>query len=99
MSPGWADKFLKAWITRTLRSRIPSLKKFALTLRQNQENILSFIKNPVTNAKGEGINRLLKILKNRSSGFKSLSCFIDMIYLTVGDVDIMGRYPQKFYTL
>lgn len=99
ISPGHAENFLDTWVTRTLRSRIQPLKDFALMLRKHKENILSFIKDPITNSKAEGINRLLKMLKNRSSGFKSLDCFIDMIYLNVGDVDICGRFPKQFNTL
>ena len=99
VSLGHAVNFLDARITRVLRSRIQPMKDFALMLRRHKENILSFIKNPITNAKAEGINRLLKMLKNRSSGFKSLGCFIDMIYLNVGDLDILSRFPQRFNTL
>ena len=99
ISPGHASNFLNAWITRALRSRIESMKEFALMLRRHQENILSFIKAPVTNAKAEGLNRLLKIIKNRSSGFKNLQGFENMIYLCVGDLDIVGSYPRRFCTL
>ena len=99
VSPGHAANFLNAWITRALRSRIDSMKKFALMLRKHQENILSFIKDPVTNAKAEGINRLLKIIKNRASGFKNLQGFENMIYLCAGDLDIVGSFPKRFCTL
>ena len=99
VSPAHAKNFLKTWITRTLRSRIQPLKDFALMLRRNMDNILTFIENPITNAKAEGINRMLKILKNRSSGFKTLDGFIDMIYLTAGDVEIAAQIPQKFCTI
>ena len=98
ISSGHARKFLETWITRTLRSRLQPLKDFALMLRRNLDNVLSFIENPITNAKAEGINRKLKILKNRSSGFKTLDGFIDMIYLTNGDVDIPAQFPNKFCT-
>lgn len=99
VSPGHAANFLNAWITRALRSRIDSMKEFALMLRRHQDNILSFIKEPVTNARAEGINRLLKIIKNRSSGFKSLQGFENMIHLCAGDLDIVGSYPRRFCTL
>ena len=72
------------------------MKGFALMLRKHQENILSFIKTPATNAKAEGINRLLKILKNRASGFKNLQGFENMIYLCAGDLDIIGSFPKRF---
>ena len=53
----------------------------------------------LTNAVAEGINRIIKIVKNRASGFRHLNAFSDMIYLTVGDVDIPGQIPQSFRTI
>jgi transposase len=96
---GSAENFLKSWMTAALKSRIPSLRKFVGTLKEHQENILAFIKRPLTNAVGEGINRILKIVKNRASGFRSLESFADLIFLTVGDLDIPGQIPSKLRTL
>ena len=50
----------------------------------------------MTNAVAEGINRIVKIVKNRASGFRHLQPFADMIYLTVGDLDIPAQIPGKF---
>lgn len=96
---GCAEKFLKSWITRALKSRIESMKKFALTMRKNMENILPFIERNLTNATAEGINRIIKIVKNRASGFRGLDPFINMIYLIIGDVDIAAQIPKKHRTL
>lgn len=89
--PGAAEKFLKHWMTTALKSRIPSLKKFVGTLRVHYDNIITFIEKPLTNAVGEGINRILKIVKNRASGFRTLEAFSDIIFLTMGDVDIPAQ--------
>ena len=99
VSPTWAASFLKAWVTRTLRSRIEPLKKFARMIRKHQDNILTYITRNLSNAKGEGINRIIKIVKNRASGFFNLDSFADMIYLVVGDVDIAAHVPQIFRTV
>jgi len=96
---GSAENFLKSWITAALKSRIPSLKKFVATLKEHRENILAFIKRPLTNAVGEGLNRIIKIVKNRASGFRSLDSFADLIFLTVGDLDIPAQIPSKLRTL
>ena len=53
----------------------------------------------LTNAIAEGLNRIIKIVKNRASGFRTLDPFADMIYLTVGDVDIPAHIPSKFRTV
>ncbi|WP_370445973.1 transposase [Acidiferrobacter sp. SPIII_3] len=48
--PGAAKRFLKRWMTAALRSRLPSLRRFVTTLRNHFDNILTFIKRPLTNA-------------------------------------------------
>jgi len=97
--PGSAEKFLKRWITSTLRSRIPSLRTFVGTLRNHYDHIMAFIQRPLTNAVGEGLNRIIKIVKNRASGYRNLDSFTDMIYLVVGDLDIPAHIPSKLRTL
>ncbi len=99
LSTTWAENFLFSWVTKALRSRLDSIKKFARTIRQYHDNIVGFIERNLTNAKGEGLNRIIKIVKNRASGFYNLNSFSDMIYLTVGDVDIPGQIPEKFQTV
>jgi len=100
--PGAARQFLKRWMTAALalrpreRSRLPSLKRFVTTVRNHFDNILSFIERPLTNAVGEGINRLLKIVKNRASGFRGLEPFADLIFLTIGDLDILSADSFRF---
>ena len=90
---------MHGWITAALRSRLRPLRKFAETLRKHSANILPFIKTRITNARSEGINRIIKIVKNRASGFANLEAFSDMIFLTIGDVDIPAQIHPDFRTL
>ncbi|MEA3291599.1 MAG: ISL3 family transposase [Pseudomonadota bacterium] len=94
-----AEKFLKRWMTAALRSRIPTLRTFVGTLRNHFENILAFVDRNLTNAVGEGLNRIVKIVKNRASGYRNLHHFADLIYLTVGDLDIPAQIPSDLRTL
>ena len=94
-----AEKFLKRWMTAALRSRIPSLRQFVGTLRNHFDNIVAFTDRNLTNAVGEGLNRIIKIVKNRASGYRNLYSFADMIYLTVGDLDIPAHIPSHLRTL
>lgn len=94
-----AKRYLKQWMTAALRSRIPSLRTFVTTLRKHFDSVVTFIKRPLTNAVGEGINRIIKIIKNRASGFKRLDSFADLIFLTVGDLDILAHIPSELRTL
>jgi len=96
---GSAEKFLKKWCTRALKSRIEPIRQFVFTLRRYKDHILSFITTGVTNAVAEGINRILRMVKNRASGFRNLNAFADVIYLAVGDVDIPNSIPQRFRTM
>jgi transposase len=97
--PGAAETFLKGWMTAALRSRLQPLREFVKTLKKHWEHVLAFINTPITNAVGEGINRIIKLVKNRASGYRTLDAFTDMIYLTVGDVNIPEQIPARFRTL
>jgi transposase len=96
---GRATTFLKRWMTKALKSRLPSMREFVNTLRQHQENILTYIERSLTNAVAEGINRVVKIAKNRASGFRGLHNFADIIYLIVGDLDIPDQIPSTLKVL
>jgi len=93
-----AESFFNGWITAALKSRLQAIKNFALMLRRHAVHILPFIKTKLTNAMSEGINRIIKIVKNRASGFANLGSFTDMIFLTVGDVDrVCGIFCVNWY--
>jgi transposase len=91
-----AQIFLKRWTTTALKSRLEPIRKFVRTVRKHSERIVSFVASGLSNAKAEGINRIIKIIKNRASGFRSLNAFIDMIYLTIGDLDIAEQIPAEY---
>jgi transposase len=97
--PGAATKFLKRWMTRALKSRLEPIRRFVRTVREYQEHILPYIETGLTNAKAEGINRIIGIVKNRASGFETCQALTDMIYLTVGDLDIPAQIPARFHTI
>ena len=98
-APWAAERFLKNWATTALKSRLEPIRHFVKTLRKHFHRIITFVECKLTNAIAEGLNRVIKIVKNRASGFRSLPAFIDMIFLTVGDVDIPAQIPSKFRVL
>jgi len=98
-APLAAKRFLKRWMTTALKSRIPSIRTFVGTLKENAHRILPYINSRLTNAIGEGLNRIIKILKNRASGFRNLEAFSDLICLTVGDLDLPAQIHAYFRTL
>ena len=96
----WAgERFLKRWTTTALKSRLEPIRDFVKMLRKQMHRIITFVESKLTNAIAEGLNRIIRIVKNRASGFRSLPAFTDMIFLTVGDLDIPAQIPLKFRTL
>jgi len=98
-APWAAERFIRRWMTSALRSRLEPMRKFVMTLRRHYDGVLAFVGSRLTNAIAEGLNRIVKIVKNRASGFRNLDAFADMIFLTVGDVDIPAQIPVRFRTL
>jgi len=94
-----ARRFLKSWCTTALKSRLEPIRKFVATLRKHTERIITFIPSRLTNATAEGLNRIIRMVKNRASGFRKVQAFIDLIYLTIGDVDIPSKIPARFRTV
>lgn len=99
VSVGAAERFLKNWITAALRSRLEPLKRYARTLRKHFKHVIAYVVRRLTNAVAEGLNRVIKMTKNRASGFRTLEGFADMIYLTVGDLDIPAQTAPCFRTI
>jgi len=94
-----AERFIKRWTKSALLSRLEPMRQFVRTLRRHQQAVVAFIDTRVTNAIAEGINRIVRIVKNRASGYRHLDAFSDMIYLAVGDVDLPEQIPARFRTL
>lgn len=95
----WARKFLKKWCKSVMYSQLEPMKKFVATVRRHENEILNFVGTGVTNAIGEGINRVIRMIKNQASGFRNVNNFMDMIYLRVGDIDLPAQIPPKFRTI
>ncbi|MBC8553536.1 MAG: ISL3 family transposase [Candidatus Brocadiales bacterium] len=94
-----AETFLDAWCKTAAKSRLDSIKTFVKTIRKHKHRLVPFVEHRLTNAVAEGINRIIKIVKNRASGFRTLSAFSDLIYLTVGDLNIPDQIAPKFRTV
>mgnify|MGYP006435080793 CR=1 FL=1 len=98
-APWAAERFLKRWTKSALLSRLEPMREFVHTLRRHQSAVIAFIDTQVTNATAEGLNRIVRMVKNRASGYRHLDALSDMIYLTVGDLDLPAQIPARFRTL
>ena len=72
-SAGWAEKFLREWCTRTMRSRIEPMQKVAQSLRRHAPLILNWFRAQGTISAGvvEGLNNKVKLTTRKSYGFRT----------------------------
>ena len=72
-SAAWAKRFMKAWCTRALRSRIEPMKKVARTLRAHEGLILNWFRAKGTMSSGvvEGLNYNVKLSMRKAYGFRT----------------------------
>lgn len=85
-----AFKGLCSWMSR---SRLPSMKAAAGTLRRHKEKILAYFDERMTNAVCEGINSMVQAAKRKARGFQTFEGFEAMIYLVAGKLELMVPSP------
>jgi transposase len=87
-SPAWAGKFLDAWCTRAMRSRIEPIKKVAKMLRSHKPLILNYFraKKQLNSGIVEGLNNKLKLVTRKSYGFRSAETLKIALYHALGDL-------------
>jgi len=71
--PAWAAKFLDAWCTRAMRSKIEPMKKMAKTLWSKRELLLNWFRADGALSSGvvEGCNNKVKLITRKSYGFRT----------------------------
>ena len=85
-SATWAKRFLKAWCTRALRSRIEPMKKIARTLRAHEDLILNWFRAKGTMSSGvvEGLNYNVKLGMRKAYGFRTYEAVEIALYHRLG---------------
>ncbi|NIS80663.1 MAG: ISL3 family transposase, partial [Anaerolineales bacterium] len=86
VSPAWAEKFLDAWCTRTMRSQLEPMKKVARTLRNHRDLILNWFRAKGTLSSGavEGFNNKVKLTTRKSYGFRTYEAIEIALYHNLG---------------
>ena len=81
-----AGNFLKTWLTRAMRSKLPELKKVAKRLRKHQHLLLNYFsfKERLSNGIVEGLNLKAKLTMRKSFGFKRFKTIEVALYHTLG---------------
>jgi transposase len=84
--PANAGKFLDAWCTRAMRSKIEPMKKMAKTLRRKRELLLNWFRADGALSSGvvEGFNNKLKLITRKSYGFRTQEAYETALYHNLG---------------
>lgn len=86
--PAWADKFLRAWCARAMRSRLKPMKKFVKTVRRHQDLMLNWFRAKKSYSSGsvEGLNRKINLVTRKAYGYKSFDVLKIALFHTMGNL-------------
>jgi transposase len=87
-SETWARKHFKWWYNWATHSRLEPMKKVAQMMHRRFDNIITYLKHPITNAGSESINSKLQWVKYTARGFRNKRNFITAIYFHCGGLDM-----------
>jgi transposase len=85
---GAARRFFKDWFGWVSRSRLKPLIKVARMLKSHLENILTYLRHPITNAVTEGLNSKVQMIKSNARGFRSFENYRTRILFYCGKLDL-----------
>lgn len=93
-----AERFLKVWLTRALRSRLPEIKKVAKSLRKHQDILLNYfsVKERLSNGPVEGLNLKVKLTMRKSYGFRCFRTAELALYHVLGELPL-PTVTHRFY--
>jgi len=85
----WAGKYLDAWCTKVMRSRIEPMKTFAETLRNHRELILNwFDAKALSTGIVEGYNAKAKLTMKKAFGFRTYRAIEVALYHSLGKLPL-----------
>jgi transposase len=86
--PAGARAYLKAWITRALRSRIRPIVLVARHFKEYFEGIVAAVELGLANSRLEGLNARVRLIVRRGYGLRSVASLIAMTYLCCGGIRV-----------
>jgi transposase len=87
---GAARKFFKNWFGWAARSKLKPVIKVAKMIKRHLENILTYLRHPITNAVTEGLNSKIQCIKSNARGFRSFQNYRTRILFFCGKLSL---YP------
>jgi transposase len=88
---GSARKFFKRWFGWASHSRLKPLIDVARMLKRHLDNILTYLRHPITNAVTEGLNSRIQTLKANARGFRNFESYRLRILFFCGKLDLYPR--------
>ena len=84
----WAGAFLRAWVTRALRSRLEPIRKVARMMRSHHDLLMNYFraKREYNSAVVEGLNNKARVALCRSYGHRSFEVLQLVLYHNLGDL-------------
>jgi len=93
------EKLLKKWYSWATHCRIPEVIKAAKTIKKHWDGVLRWYESRINNGILEGLNSIFQMIKSRARGYRTTKNFVNMIYLTKGDLNLSlvnSSYPLYF---
>lgn len=81
---GSARRFFKEWFGWAIRSRLKAIIASARMIKRHLENIITYLRHPITNAVTEGLNSKIQALKANARGFRSFANYRTRILFFCG---------------
>ncbi len=97
-SPYWAGRFLDAWCTKTMRSKIELMKKVAKMLRRHHPLLLNWFRAKKQFSSGivEGFNTKAKLTTRKAYGFRTYHAAEIALYHALGALPVPKSTHEFF---
>jgi transposase len=83
-----ARKFFDNWYWWATHSRLAPIIKVAKTMKRHLDNILTYLRHRITNAKAEGFNSKIQAIKSAARGFRNFANYRVAILFHCGRLEL-----------
>ncbi len=90
-----ARNFFRGWFHWATHSRLPELISVAYTIKRHFDNIITYIRKPISNAAAEGINSKIQMIKYRARGYRNETRFATAILFHCGGLDLLPTHSTS----
>jgi transposase len=92
---GAARNFFHWWYGWAVRSRLTHMKSVAKLIARHFENILTYLRIPITNAGAESVNSKIQWMKYQAHGFRNEARFMRAVLFHCGGLDLNPAHTNS----